>query len=156
MPNAYPKDWRKIVARIRDRAGSRCERCHVGPGEPYTRFSGRVVSQKEFERLGKEAPRARRQRLKLHEEALLRAKERFLSPLITEAETSGDYDHGYFAEGQYYPFDNEPLTSQLIADSNNNCALHFEVHHIDKDKSNNDDSNLEYLCKRCHNFKHKH
>jgi HNH endonuclease len=154
LPNTYPKDWPKIVDRIKDRAGNRCERCGVGPGEPYTRRSGRVVSKKEFERLGKEATRARLQRLKDHEGSLRRAKERFLSPLITEAETSGDYDRGYFAEGGYYPFDGEPLSSQMIADSNNNIADRFEVHHIDEDKSNNDDSNLEFLCKRCHDFKH--
>ena len=154
MLSTYPKDWQKIVARVRHRAGNRCQRCGVGPGETYTRQSGTVVSQKEFERLGKEATLARLHRMKDHEEALRRAKERFLSPLITEAETSGDYDRGYFAEGGYYPFDNEPLPSQIIADSNNNTADRFEVHHIDEDKSNNDDSNLEFLCQRCHDFKH--
>jgi hypothetical protein len=156
VSNTYPRDWRKIVVRIRDRAGNRCERCGVGPGEPYTRMSGGVVSKKEFERLGKEATRARLKRLQEHEEALSRAKERFLSPLITEAETSGDYDLGYFADGGYYPFDREPLARQIIFESNNNRAKRFEVHHIDEDKSNNDDSNLEYLCKRCHIFKHTH
>lgn len=94
--------------------------------------------------------------MKDHEEAIRLAKERFLAPEITEAETSGDYDQGYFAEGGYYPFDDEPLASQMISDSNNNRADHFEVHHIDEDKSNNNDSNLEFLCKRCHMFKHKH
>jgi hypothetical protein len=153
--NTYPRDWQKIVARVRNRAGNRCERCGVSPGEPYNRRSGRVVSKKEFERLGKEATRARLQRLKDYEEALRRAKERFLSPLITEAETSGDYDRGYFAEGGYYPFDDEPLPSQIISRSNNNRADRFEVHHIDEDKSNNKDSNLEFLCKRCHMFKHR-
>ena len=153
--NTYPRDWQKIVARVRNRAGNRCERCGVGPGEPYNRRSGRVVSKKEFERLGKEATRARLQRLKEHEEELRRAKERFLSPLITEAETSGDHDRGYFAEGGYYLFDDEPLPSQTISDSNNNRADRFEVHHIDEDKSNNKDSNLEFLCKRCHIFKHQ-
>jgi acyl-CoA reductase-like NAD-dependent aldehyde dehydrogenase len=105
MPNAYPKDWPKIAARVRDRAGNRCQRCSVGPGEDHNRHSGRVVSEKEFNRLGKAATRSRLQRLKDQGEALRRAKERFLSPLITEAETSGDYDQGYFAEGGYYPFD---------------------------------------------------
>jgi hypothetical protein len=156
VPNSYPKDWPKIVARIRDRADNRCERCGVGPGETYTRRSGKVVSKKEFERLGRAATRTREQRLKDQEEALRRAKERFLSPLITEAETSGDYDQGYFAEGGYYPFENEPLpSSQIISNSNNNIADRFEVHHINEDKSNNADSNLEFLCKRCHIFKHK-
>jgi len=44
--NPYPKDWKKIVARIRDRAGNRCQRCGVGRGERYTRFSGKVVSER--------------------------------------------------------------------------------------------------------------
>lgn len=156
VPNTYPRDWPKIAARIRDRAGNRCERCGVGPGETYNRRSGRVVSKKEFERLGKEATRARQRRVKAHEEALRHARERFLSPLISEAEMSGDYDQGYFAEGCYYPFENEPLPSQVVSDSNNNRAVRFEVHHIDQDKANNEDSNLEFLCKRCHIFKHKH
>ena len=150
----YPKDWQKIVARVRDHASNRCQRCGVGPGEAYTRQSGKVVSQKEVERLGKEATRARLHRMKDYEEALSRAKERFLSPEITEAATSGDDDRGYFAEGGYHPFDSEPSPSEIIADSNNNRADRFEVHHIDKDKSNNRDSNLEFLCKRCHDFKH--
>ena len=154
VPNTYPKDWQKIVARVRDRAGNRCQKCGVAPGETYTHQSGRVVSKKEFERLGKEATQARQRRLKDHEQALRRAKERFLSPEISEAETSGDYDRGYFAEGGYYPFDDEPLPSQIISNSNNNRADRCEVHHIDKDKANNDDSNLEFLCKRCHDFKH--
>jgi hypothetical protein len=156
VSNTYPKEWRKIVTRIRDRAGNHCERCGVGPGQRYNRRSGRVVSKKEFERLGKESTRARLQRFKAQEEALRRAKERFLSPLITEAEMSGDYDRGYFADGGYYPIENEPARSQLMTDSNNNRAYHFEVHHIDENTSNNVDSNLEYLCKRCHMFKHKH
>jgi hypothetical protein len=48
----YPKDWKKIAARIRDRSGDRRERCGVGRGELYTRFIGKVVSEKEFNRLG--------------------------------------------------------------------------------------------------------
>lgn len=47
-----------------------------------------------------------------------------------------------------------PKPSELTRTSNNNRALRFEVHHIDGDKSNNNDDNLEYLCKRCHMFKH--
>lgn len=32
----------------------------------------------------------------------------------------------------------------------------LEVHHIDKDRSNNKLSNLEVLCANCHKLKHKH
>jgi hypothetical protein len=92
---------------------------------------------------------------KKRKEALAQAKARFLSPLISEAEMAGDYDRGYFAEGAFYPFDNHLKPSELPRTSNNNQALHFEVHHIDGDKSNNKDGNLEYLCKRCHMFKHE-
>lgn len=150
----YPKEWPKIRARIQQRAGDRCERCGVGRGETYNRRSGRVVSNKEFIQLGKEATRDRKQRLKEHEENVRRAKERFLSPLINEAAMAADYENGYFAEGDYYPIDNEPPASELIFDRNNNIAGRFEVHHVDHDKSNNKDSNLEYLCKRCHMVKH--
>jgi hypothetical protein len=155
MPSRYPKDWSRIATRIGERAGHRCERCHVAEGEIYNRYSGRVVSQKEFERLGRAATRARKQRLERHEEALRQAKERFLSPYISEAQMSGDFDNGYFAEGGYYPFDNKPSTNEVARDSNNNIASRFEVHHIDGDTQNNQDSNLEYLCKRCHNLKTK-
>lgn len=152
--NSYPKNWKKIAARVGERADWRCQRCQVGHGEIYTRFSGRVVSEKEFKRLGKAATRARRQQEKKRKEAIAQARARFLSPLISEAEMAGDYDRGYFAEGAFYPFDNDPKPSELQRTSNNNRALHFEVHHIDGDKSNNNDENLEYLCKRCHMFKH--
>ncbi len=77
------------------------------------------------------------------------------SPFISEAEMSGDYDEGYFAEGEFWPFDNDPKASEMPKASNNNRASRFEVHHIDGDKSNNRDSNLEYLCKRCHIYKHR-
>lgn len=87
-------------------------------------------------------------------EAIAQARARFLSSEISEAEMAGDYDRGYFAEGAFYPFDNDPKPSELHRASNNNRAFHFEVHHIDGDKSNNKDENLEYLCKRCHIFKH--
>jgi len=34
------------------------------------------------------------------------------------------------------------------------CGLPGEdVHHIDDDRSNNNDNNLQYLCKGCHNSK---
>lgn len=149
--NAYPKNWSKISARVRTRADNRCQRCGVGPGELYTRFSGEIVSEKEFERLGKAATRSRRERNEQREEA----KKRFLSPLISEAEMSGDYDTGYFADGGFYPIEGDPRASLIDSESNNNCALRFEVHHIDGDKSNNEDSNLEFLCKRCHMHKHR-
>lgn len=152
--NSYPKDWKKIAARAGERAGGRCQRCGVGHGELYTRFSGKVVSEKEFKRLGKAATRVRRARAKERKEALARYKARFLSSEISEAVMAGDYDSGYFAEGAFYPFDNDPKPSELSRASNNNRAWHFEVHHIDGDKSNNDNDNLEYLCKRCHMFKH--
>ena len=155
MPSSYAKDWRKVAARIGERAGHRCERCHVGEGETYNRNSGREVSQKEFERLGKAATHARKQRLRQQEEALRQARARFLSPYISEAEMSGDFDNGYFAEGGYYPFENQPSNNEMVRDSNNNIASRFEVHHIDGDTQNNQDSNLEYLCKRCHIFKTK-
>lgn len=153
--NAYPKDWAKIAARIGDLASNRCQRCGVGPGELYTRFSGKVVSEKEFNRLGKAATRARLERAKERDEAISRQRARFLSSQISEAEMSGDYDEGYFAEGEFYRIDNEAMPSELPRQSSNNNALHFEVHHIDGDKSNNKDANLEYLCKRCHIFKHE-
>src|SRR5260370_14443584 len=152
--NEYSKDWHKVAARIRDLAGNRCQRCGVRRGELYTRFSGKEVSEKEFNRLGKAATRLRRQRDKERQEAVARRRARFLSPFISEAEMSGDYDEWYFAEGGVYRIDNEPMPSELPRESNNNRASHFEVHHIDGDKSNNDDSNLECLCKRCHMFKH--
>jgi hypothetical protein len=104
---------------------------------------------------GKAATRARRQEAKKRKEAIDQARARFLSPLISEAEMAGDYDRGYFAEGGFYPIDNDPKPSELPRTSNNNRALHFEVHHIDGDKSNNKDDNLEYLCKRCHMFKNE-
>ena len=151
--NEYPKDWPKISSRTRDFAGNRCQRCGVGPGEFYTRFSGKVVSEKEFNRLGKVATRSRRARDKEDEEALNQSRARFLSTFISEAEMSGDYDEGYFAGGEYYRIENEPMPSELPRESNNNLATHFEVHHIDGDRSNNDDSNLEFLCKRCHVYK---
>ena len=151
--NKYTKDWRKIRARAAQRAGCRCQRCGVGYGEPYTRFSGRVVSDKEFKRLGVTATRTRRQ-AKERKEAIDQARARFLSSEISEAEMANDYDRGYFAEGAFYRFDNVPKPSELPRASNNNRALHFEVHQIDGDKSNNKDENLEYLCKRCHMFKH--
>jgi hypothetical protein len=151
--NACSKDWHRIAARIRDLAGNRCQRCNVGQGELYTRFSGVVVSEREFTELGKAATQSRRERDKI---AAARNKERFLSPFISEAEMSGDYDEGYFAEGDFYLIDNEPKPSEIPKASNNNRAFHFEVHHIDGDKSNNKDSNLECLCKRCHMFKHRH
>jgi HNH endonuclease len=151
----YTKEWPNIRARIQQRADDRCERCGVGRGETYNRRSGRVVSEKEFIQLGKQATRTRKQRLKGHEKNARRAKERFLSPFISEAAMAGDYENGYFAEGGYYPIDNEPAASELIFDRNNNVADRFEVHHVDHDKTNNVDSNLEYLCKRCHMFKHK-
>lgn len=153
--NAYPKDWPKIANRVRDLSGNRCQRCGVGPGELYTRFSGMVVSEKEFNRLGKAATRTRRERDRERQKTIAQKRARFLSPEISEAEVSGDYCEGYFAEGAFYPIDNEPLPSELPKESNNNRASHFEAHHIDGDKSNNRDSNLEYLCKRCHMFKHK-
>jgi hypothetical protein len=154
LMNKYPKDWKNIAARVGERAGGRCQRCGVGHGELYTRFSGRVVSEKEFKRLGKTATRVRRQQAKERREAVARARAHFLSSEISEAEMAGDYDRGYFAEGGFYPIDNQPMPSELPRVTNNNRALHFEVHHIDGDKSNNKDDNLEYLCKRCHMFKH--
>jgi hypothetical protein len=153
MASSYPKEWLKIRARIRERAGNRCEQCGVAEGETYNRRSGRVVSEKEFQRLGKAATRAREQRVRQYEEALRLARERFLSPLISEAEMAGDYDRGYLAEGGFIPFDNERIGS-LFLDANNTRVPRLHVHHIDEDKSNNDDSNLELLCKRCHMFKH--
>jgi hypothetical protein len=153
MPKGYPKDWHKIADRIGERAGHRCERCGVGEGESYNRHSGRVISQKEFERLGKAATRARKQRLAQQEQALRQARERFLSPYISEAHMSGDFDTGYFAEGGYYPIENQPSAGELVQHSNNNIASRFEVHHIDGNTQNNEDSNLEFLCKRCHIFK---
>ena len=151
---SYPKDWTKIAARIRERAGNRCERCGVAPGEPYTRFSGRVVSETEFERLGKVATEKRRQRNTERRDAITRARKRFLSPVISESQMAGDYENGYFAEGGFYPIEKDSA-SLMIETSNNNRALHFEVDHIDGDKSNNDDSNLQFLCKRCHMDKHR-
>lgn len=139
----------------RSRPDCHCQRCGVRYSELYTRFSGRVVSEKKFKRLGKAATRARRQEAKEREEAIAQARAKFLSPLISEAEMAGDYDRGYFAEGAFYPFDNYPKPSELPRTSNNNRALHFEVHHIEGDKSNNKDYNLAYLCKRCHMFKHE-
>ena len=144
----YPKEWPKVRTRIQQRAGDRCERCGVEQGETYNRRSGRVVSKREFVQLGKEANRARKHRLKRYEENLRRAKERVLSPLISEAVVAGDYENGNFAEGGYYPIDNEPPARELIFDRNNNVADRFEVPHIDHDKTNNADSNLEYLYKR--------
>jgi len=155
LTNKYPKDWKKIAARARERAGGLCQRCGVGYGELYSRFSGRVISEKEFKRLGNAATRARRKEAKKRKEAIAQARARFLSPLISEAEMAGDYDRGYFVEGAFYPFDHHLKPSELPRTSNNNLALHFEVHHIDGDKSNNKDDNLEYLCKRCHMFKHE-
>src|SRR5690349_3386084 len=131
LMNPYPKNWTKIAARIRDRAGNRCQRCGVGHGELYTRFSGRVVSEKEFKRLGKAATDARRARAKEFKEALARSKARFLSSEISEAVMAGDYDSGYWAEGAFYPIDNYATPSGLPRASNNNRALHVEVHHID-------------------------
>jgi hypothetical protein len=154
--NAYSKDWHRVAARIRDLAGNRCQRCDVGLGELYTRFSGKVVSEREFIDLGKAATQSRCERDKERQSAAARNKEGFLSPFISEAEMSGDYDEGYFAEGAFYLIDNEPKASEMPKASNNNRALHFEVHHIDGDKSNNKDSNLECLCKRCHMYKHRH
>lgn len=155
MANRYPKDWHRIAAPIGERAGHRCERCHVGEGETYNRHSGRVVSQEEFERLGIAATQSRKERLKQQDEALRHARERFLSPYFSEAQMSGDFENGYFAEGGYYPIDNQPLAGEVVRRSNNNIASHFEVHHIDGDTTNNKDSNLEFLCKRCHIFKTK-
>jgi hypothetical protein len=88
--NTYPRDWKKIAARAGERAGWRCQRCRVGYGELYTRFSGRVVSENEFKRLGTTATRARRQEAKKRDEAIAQARARSLSPLISEAEMAGD------------------------------------------------------------------
>jgi hypothetical protein len=49
----YPKDWKRIAARAAERAGCRCQRCGAGYGELYTRFSGRVVSEKDLYELAK-------------------------------------------------------------------------------------------------------
>src|SRR5215217_2221774 len=124
--NKYPKDWQKNAARARERAGCLCQRCGVGYGKLYTRFSGRVVSEKDFKRLSKAATRARRQEAKKRKDAIAQARARFVSPLISEAEMAGDYDRGHFAEGAFYPFDYYLKTRQLPRTSNNNRALHFE------------------------------
>lgn len=39
----YPKDWWAISARIRERAGQRCEQCGVGNGMYVRRANGRFV-----------------------------------------------------------------------------------------------------------------
>jgi hypothetical protein len=154
--NQYSRDWPKVAARFRERAGNQCQRCGVRPGEPYTPFSGKVVSEKEFNRLGKAATRSRLAREKEHQEAVARARAKFLSPEISEADMANDYEErGYFVDGGFYPIENRPKPSELPRESNNSVASHFEVHHIDGNKSNNSDSNLEYLCKRCHMFKHE-
>jgi hypothetical protein len=101
--NEYPKDWPKIALRIRDLANNRCQRCGVGPGECYTRFSGKVVSEKEFNRLGKAATRSRLEGERERQEAIAQSRAQFLSPFLSETEMSGDHDEGYFAEVRVLP-----------------------------------------------------
>ena len=39
----YPKDWKAISARIRQRAGNRCEECGAENGKPHPLTGSRVV-----------------------------------------------------------------------------------------------------------------
>lgn len=41
--NRYPRNWKEISLRIRDRAGNRCEQCGVGNGAHVERLGGRLV-----------------------------------------------------------------------------------------------------------------
>lgn len=41
--NRYPRDWKEISLRVRDRAGNRCEQCGVGNGACIERRGGRLV-----------------------------------------------------------------------------------------------------------------
>ena len=39
----YPADWRHISARIRERAGNKCEWCEASNGEPHPVTGSKVV-----------------------------------------------------------------------------------------------------------------
>jgi hypothetical protein len=41
-------------------------------------------------------------------------KASIISSEISEAVMAGDYDSGYFAEGAFYPFDNDPKPSLTV------------------------------------------
>lgn len=130
----YPKDWAKISARIRERAGHRCEECDAKDGELLDCNTGDVVSE------GKYAKRKTAAERKYYENR----------PKINlESLMSGDYDNGYYAEGEFYPMNEDsPKIDCGVA------RIYLEVHHKDKNPSNNADANLVCLCLRCHNEKH--
>src|SRR6266404_7024006 len=92
----YPKDWNKISARIRSRANHRCEECGLADGALINYRTQRVISEATYNKRMRAAEKA--------------AEKNSPPPkkLNLEAWFGGDYDDGYWAEGDFYPFETAP------------------------------------------------
>jgi 5-methylcytosine-specific restriction endonuclease McrA len=135
IEKTYPKDWGKISARIRERAKHSCEECGLPHGAPINYETQNVISETTYARRVMAAER----------KYFAGAKERNL-----EAWCAGDYDDGYWAEGDFYPFETRfPKIDSGVT------QVVLQVHHKDRNPSNNRDSNLICLCLRCHKAKHE-
>ena len=138
MPNrtdkTYPKDWPKISARIRERANHRCEECGLPEGALINYRTQKIISETTFKR-----------RMRAAEKDLPRRK------MNLESWFAGDYDDGYWAEGDFYPFETAQPKIHVYAGVS---IVALQVHHKDHNPSNNRDSNLICLCLRCHRAKH--
>ena len=138
---AYPKNWPQISARIRKRANHQCEECGLAGGTPINYRTQRVISEASYNKKIRAAEKAA-------EKKSPRPKE-----LNLEAWFAGDYDDGYWAEGDFYAFETGPIPSRANVDAGvTRVVLH--VHHKDRNPSNNRESNLVCLCLRCHRAKH--
>ena len=143
IEKTYPKDWAKISARIRKRANHRCEECGLADGVPINYGTQRVISEATYKKRMRAAEKA--------------AEKNSPCPkkLNLEAWFAGDYDDGYWAEGDFYPFETAPTPSRVNVDAGVTRVV-LQVHHKDRNPSNNRDSNLVCLCLRCHRAKHGH
>ncbi len=151
----YTKDWHKISLRIRERAGYSCQECGAARGEFRTSDTYEIVPEEEYAERSQAALQAALQahfnvkRKPPINEALRNIYENTGEVVSLRSGCSGKLLYAAVQTGKDY--------SHMISSARTTSGIvkvAVQVHHIDEDQSNNNDSNLLCLCGRCHMLKH--
>lgn len=175
VPEGYTKDWPEISKSTIENADNHCEECGIKNGIIVRRKGSnkrQIVPEEEYNSMFKKFSDAQEIVDRKYHEERARVEREWLDDFFSGNLNVEELGLGHYAEGEFIPFDDamgffengvfhftglppeKDVEFEDLFPTFNWTRIVLQVHHKDRNKKNNDSSNLIALCQHCHGAKH--